>query len=41
MKDLNISEKSYRKTGSKISDILCSTIFADVSPKAREIKGKK
>ena len=27
-------------TGSKISEIPCSDIFADVSPKAREIKEK-
>ena len=26
--------------GSKISDIPCSNIFANVSPRAREIKGK-
>ena len=41
IKDLNISFdiiKVLDENGSKNSDITCSNIFADISPKAREIK---
>ena len=42
IKDLNISHNTIKvqedKTGSKISDIPPSNIFASVSPMAREIK---
>ena len=45
MKDLNISRDTIKvlveNIGSKISDIPCSNIFADISPREREIKGKK
>ena len=44
IKDLNIShdttEVLVENIGGKISDIPRSSIFADVTPKAREIKGK-
>ena len=44
IKDLNISCKSIKvlqeNIGSKISDTPCSNIFADMSPRTREIKGK-
>ena len=43
IKDLNISFdiiKVLDENGSKNSDITCSNIFADISPKAREIKEK-
>ena len=42
MKDLNISCDTIKvleeKIGRKISDIPCSNIFIDMSPKARDIK---
>ena len=42
LKDLNISYDTItvlaEKIDRKISDILCSNIFANVSPRAREIK---
>ena len=42
MKDLNISQNTIKvleeNTGRKISDIPCSNIFTDMSPKARDIK---
>ena len=42
--DLNISPNTIKvleeNIGSKISDILHNTLFADVSPRAREIKEK-
>ena len=46
MKDLNISCDTTIKVleeniGRKISDIPCSNIFANISPRAREIKEKK
>ena len=45
IKDLNVSCDTIKKIlaeniGSKISDISNSNIFADVSPRAREIKEK-
>ena len=44
IKDLPISHETIKilveNTDSKISDIPCSNIFADISPRAREIKGK-
>ena len=44
-KDLNVSHKAIRileeNIGSEISDISCSNIFANISPQARETKGKK
>ena len=44
IKDINISHDTIKilaeNTGSKISDIPCSNIFANVSPRAREIKEK-
>ena len=44
IKDLNISHDIIKileeNLDSKISDISCSNIFADVSPRAREIKEK-
>ena len=44
IKDLNISSNTMKvleeNTGSKISDIPCSNIFAYVSPRARQIKEK-
>ena len=45
MKDLNISCDTTIKVleeniGRKISDIPCSNIFANISPRTREIKGK-
>ena len=43
-KGLNISHDTIKvlmeNTGSKISDIPHSNIFADIPPQAREIKGK-
>ena len=43
-KDLNISHDTIRilkeNIGSKISDTLCSSIFANISPRPREIKEK-
>ena len=45
IKDLNINHDTIKvleeNISSKILDIPCSNIFADVSPRAREIKGKK
>ena len=42
IKDLNISHNTIKvleeNTGRKISDIPCSNIFTDMSPKARDIK---
>ena len=42
IKDLNISRDSIKvleeSVGRKISDIPCSNIFTDMSPRAREIK---
>ena len=42
IKDLNISRNTIKvfeeNIGRKISDILCSNIVTDVSPKARDIK---
>ena len=42
IKDLNISPDTIKvleeNIGRKISDISCSNIFADISPRAREIK---
>ena len=42
IKDLNISSDTIKvleeNIGRKISDILCSNIFTDMSPKARDIK---
>ena len=42
IKDLNISHETIKvleeNTGRKISDIPCSNIFADMSPKPRDIK---
>ena len=44
IKDLNISHDTMKvleeNIGKKTSDIPCSNIFADVSPRAREIKEK-
>ena len=44
IKELNISHDTIKvlekNIGSKISDIPCSNIFTDISPRAREIKGK-
>ena len=44
IKDLNISHDTMKvlveNTGSKISDILCSNIFANISPWAKGIKEK-
>ena len=41
IKDLNISHETIKvleeNTGRKISDIPCSNIFADMSPKPRDI----
>ena len=43
IKDLNISRNTIKvleeNTGRKISDIVLSNIFTDMSPKARDIKG--
>ena len=45
IKDLNISRNTIKvleeSIGLKISDIPHSNIFTDISPRAREIKGKK
>ena len=45
IKDLHISHDTIKvlaeNIGSKISDMSCSNIFANVSPRAREIKEKK
>ena len=45
IKDLSIRHDTTKvlveNIGSKISDIPCSNTFADISPWAREIKGKK
>ena len=45
IKDLNISCDTIKileeNTGSKISDLSCSNIFADISLRAREIKKLK
>ena len=42
IKDLNISRNTMKvleeNIGRKISDIPCSNIFTDMSPKARDIK---
>ena len=42
LKDLNINHDTIKvleeNIGSKISDIPCSDIFADISPRARDIK---
>ena len=42
IKDLNISRDTIEvleeKIGRKISDISCSSIFTDMSPRARDIK---
>ena len=42
LKDLNISQNIIKileeNTGSKVLDILCSNIFADISPRARKVK---
>ena len=42
MKDLNISHNTIKvvekNIGRKISDIPCSIIFTDISPKVRDIK---
>ena len=42
IKDLNISRNTIKvlkeNIGRKISDIPCSNIFTDMSPKARDIK---
>ena len=42
IKDLNISHNTIKvleeNIGRKISDILCSNILTDISPKARDIK---
>ena len=44
-KDLNISRNTIKvpeeNIGRKISDIPCSNIFTDMSPKARDIKERK
>ena len=44
IKDLNISHDTIKileeNIGSKISDILCNSIFANISPQARGIKKK-
>ena len=44
-KDLNISHDTIQfleeNIGRKISDIPCSNIFTDMSPRARDIKEKK
>ena len=44
IKDINISCDTIKvleeKIGRKISDILCRNIFANMSPRAREIKEK-
>ena len=45
IKDLNISHDIIKaleeNIGRKISDIPCSNIFTDMSPKARDIKERK
>ena len=44
IKDLNISYSTInfleKHTGRKISDIPCSNIFTNMSPRARDIEGK-
>ena len=44
IKDLNISHNTIKvleeNIGRKISDIPCRSIFTDMSPEARDIKGK-
>ena len=44
IKDLNVSDNTMKvlveNIGSKISDILHSNIFADISPRTREIQEK-
>ena len=44
IKDLNVRIKSIKileeNIGSKASDVACSNIFTDISPKARETKDK-
>ena len=44
VKDLNVRPQSIKilqeDIDSKISDIACNNIFSDISPKARETKGK-
>ena len=44
IKDLNINHDAINvleeNIGRNFSDVLCSNIFADISPKAREIKEK-
>ena len=45
VKNLNISHDTIKvleeNIGRKISDIPCSNIFTDMSPRARDIKEKK
>ena len=45
IKDLNISHNTIKvlgeNIGRKISDISCSSIFTDMSPRTRDIKEKK
>ena len=45
VKDLNISRSTIKvleeNIGRKISDIPCSSIFTDVSPRARDIKERR
>ena len=44
IKDLNISHSTIKvleeSIGRKISDISCSNIFTDMSPRGRDIKGR-
>ena len=44
IKDLNISRDTIKvleeNIGRKISNISCSSIFTDMSPRARDIKGR-
>ena len=44
MKDLNVRQETIKileeKTGSNLSDLGCSNILLDISPKARETKQK-
>ena len=45
IKDLDISRDTIKvlqkNTGRKISDIPCSNIFTDISPRARDIKERR
>lgn len=45
IKDVNVSQEIMKilkeNVGSKKSDIFCSSIFTDTSPRATETKGKK